>query len=225
MYFTSPNQLLDIFQSLEEQNLALIQNSQETEQQLEELKNAYKETEERMNNKTAALKKSIEDLQKQIAIEENKAKALDAQVEADSIDSQKEQATLLKQLDEKVAYVYGQCGFSTDAVPTTRLMLGELEQKLEDLLSSLDMMPEEYVIKAERDKMNKRREKKRLEQQQLQLQQQEERNRKALERSMQAPKKRTGRQVMYRSKPIRKNEKVVEEVIDQDALDELKYLT
>jgi hypothetical protein len=56
-------------------------------------------------------------------------------------------------------------------------------------------MPEEYVLKAEKEKEKKRREKKRQEQQALQLKMQEERNRKALERSMQAPKKRNGRQV------------------------------
>ena len=44
MYFTHPNQLLDIFTALEEQNLFLIQNSQETEQALEELKQTFHET-------------------------------------------------------------------------------------------------------------------------------------------------------------------------------------
>ena len=44
MYFTHPNQLLDIFTALEEQNLFLIQNSQETEQALEELKQTFNET-------------------------------------------------------------------------------------------------------------------------------------------------------------------------------------
>ena len=36
MYFTQPEQLLDIFTQLEESNLFLIQNSQETEQALEQ---------------------------------------------------------------------------------------------------------------------------------------------------------------------------------------------
>ena len=38
MYFKQPRQLLDIFEELEEQNLFLIQNCQETERQVEELK-------------------------------------------------------------------------------------------------------------------------------------------------------------------------------------------
>ena len=43
MYFREPEQLLDIFTTLEEQNLFLIQNSQETEQALEELKQTFGE--------------------------------------------------------------------------------------------------------------------------------------------------------------------------------------
>ena len=49
----------------------------------------------------------------------------------------------------------------------------------------------------------------------------EEKNRKSVERSMQPPKKRTGRMVMHRSRPPRKKVDVeVDEVNDDD-----KYLT
>ena len=55
MYFTRPQQLLDIFTQLEESNLFLIQNCQETEQQLEELKQQYRETERSMSKQTESL--------------------------------------------------------------------------------------------------------------------------------------------------------------------------
>jgi hypothetical protein len=48
LYFKTPQQLLDIFAELEENNLALIQNCQETEETLEELKQKILETEARM---------------------------------------------------------------------------------------------------------------------------------------------------------------------------------
>lgn len=48
LYFTEPQQLLDIFQELEEQNLSLIQNSQETEEALEEIKQNIQITKEKM---------------------------------------------------------------------------------------------------------------------------------------------------------------------------------
>ena len=48
LFFTDPQQLLDIFAELEEQNLSLIQNSQETEEALEEMKQTVKNTKARM---------------------------------------------------------------------------------------------------------------------------------------------------------------------------------
>jgi len=48
LYFTEPKQLLDIFAELEENNLALIQNCQESEESLEILKLQMKESNEKM---------------------------------------------------------------------------------------------------------------------------------------------------------------------------------
>ena len=48
LYFTDPQQLLDLFAELEEQNLSLIQNSQETEEALEEMKQTIKNTKRKM---------------------------------------------------------------------------------------------------------------------------------------------------------------------------------
>lgn len=48
LFFIDPQQLLDIFADLEEQNLSLIQNSQETEENLEEIKQTISATETRM---------------------------------------------------------------------------------------------------------------------------------------------------------------------------------
>ena len=48
LFFTDPQQLIAIFTELEEQNLSLIQNSQETEESLEEIKQQRRATEQRM---------------------------------------------------------------------------------------------------------------------------------------------------------------------------------
>ena len=48
LYFTDPHQLIAIFTELEEQNLSLIQNSQETEETLEDIKQQKKAMEQRM---------------------------------------------------------------------------------------------------------------------------------------------------------------------------------
>lgn len=48
LYFTDPQQLLDIFMKLEEQNLSLIQNTQEMEEALDDLNVTLKNTQIRM---------------------------------------------------------------------------------------------------------------------------------------------------------------------------------
>ena len=72
MYFTKPSQLLDLFTALEESNLFLIQNSQETEAALEELKTKFADTKARMDKDSKALEAQIEALRGQIKVEEEK---------------------------------------------------------------------------------------------------------------------------------------------------------
>ena len=47
-HFTDPSQLFSLFTELEEQNLSLIQNSQETEETLEEMRQSKQATEKKM---------------------------------------------------------------------------------------------------------------------------------------------------------------------------------
>jgi hypothetical protein len=202
MFFTKPQQLLDIFTALEEQNLFLIQNSQETEQALEELKQQYSQTQRKMDAKTATLKQNIDRLRVQISVEEAKALALKERALGRSGDQK--QDDLLHQLHHSTQDVYRQCGFDADSKPGTLFMLTELEAKLEELLSTMSLMDPEDVLRLEKKKEKERREQVRKERMTQQQQMYEERMKKSMQRSMQAPKKRKGRQVMWRSQPLRK---------------------
>ncbi|GMI18977.1 hypothetical protein TeGR_g8579, partial [Tetraparma gracilis] len=225
MYFTDPQQLLDVFTALEEQNLFLIQNSQETEQALDDLKATYKDTTKRMDEKTRSLEENIGTLKGQIGVEEQKANQLKRRVKQSAGDTQDKQEVLLQSLGEKVKNVYQRCGFDSSSNPSTLFMLSDLEAKLEDLLNALELMPEEYVKRVEKEKEKKRRELKRAEQQAAQEQAQEERNRKAIERSLQPARKRTGRQVMHRSQQVRRKAKEQAAEATEDDMDEIKHLT
>merc|ERR1719231_1339857 len=142
MYFSEPRQLLDIFTQLEEQNLFLIQNSQETEQAREILRQDFSETQKNMDEKTYALNENIDELKVQIDEEEAKAKQLDKSITISSGDLQGQQDDVLKRLHRKVSSVYQQCGFdASGGTPNTLFMLSELEARLEDLLTSIDKMP------------------------------------------------------------------------------------
>jgi hypothetical protein len=60
MYFSRPQQLLEEFTQLEESNLFLIQNCQDSEQQLEELKQQYRDAERTWTRNTATLEVRFE---------------------------------------------------------------------------------------------------------------------------------------------------------------------
>ncbi|KAG2765516.1 hypothetical protein JG687_00004053 [Phytophthora cactorum] len=201
MYFQNPQQLLDIFTALEESNLFLIQNSQETEQTLEELKQNYRETKKTMDRKTQALKTNVDGLQQQISVEESKASQLRLRSQGGTGENAQER--MLKELQDRVLEVYKRCGFEAETNSSTLYMLTDLEARLEDLLSAIEQMPEDYVAKAEKEKEKERRERVRQERIAQQQKMYEERMKKSMERSMQAPKKRKGRQVMWRSQPAR----------------------
>ncbi|GMI01633.1 hypothetical protein TrLO_g11103 [Triparma laevis f. longispina] len=225
MYFTHPQQLLDVFIALEEQNLFLIQNSQETEQALEDLKTSYRETRKKMDQKTSSLEENIFDLKNQISGEENKKSQLARRIAKSAGHTQEKQEALLQSLGEKVKEVYQRCGFDSSSNPSTLFMLSDLEAQLEDLLSALELMPEDYVKKVEKEKEKKRRELKRIEQQAAQEAKQAEKNKLAVARAMQPPPKRVGRQVMYRSQPVRRKVKQEAKTETQEELDELKFFT
>jgi hypothetical protein len=238
MYFVEPKQLMDIFASLEEQNLFLIQNNQETERTLEELRHAYEETRRTMDSRTESLDAQITELQtsiqeqerlsKELAHSKNAAAGGDAEHKSSSqseATSDETKERLLAVLNAKVSSVCDACGIDVSSKPATLFMLSSLESKLETLLMEIETMPIDYVIKVEKEKDKKRREKKREEQQLLQIRQQEERNRRAIERSMQAPKKRSGRQIMQRSRPVRREATKKEDTSDEVNTDELKFMS
>jgi len=76
LYFTDPQQLLAIFTELEEQNLSLIQNSQDHEEQLEEISRELQLTMERKNQETESLQRQVNQLEQAILLEEQKEKEL-----------------------------------------------------------------------------------------------------------------------------------------------------
>ncbi|CAM9936355.1 unnamed protein product, partial [Ascophyllum nodosum] len=150
MYFTKQDQLLDIFQALEKQNLFFIQNSQDTEHALDELKQNFNKVQKTMDTKTQALRSNISELEESIKAEEAKARQLRKKIAASTGDTLDRQEELLRQLNKEVKNVYERCGFDASSSPTTLYMLSDLEARLEDLLSDIAKMPEEYVAKAEK---------------------------------------------------------------------------
>lgn len=213
MYFTRPQQLLDIFAELEENNLALIQNSQETEETLEELKQKILETETRMENETLSLRSQIDFLNSAIVKEEEKAKMLEekANIFVTTPNSTESQEMLISELNSKVKEVYKRCIGDNEANISTLQMLTNIENRLETLFETIEMMPQDKVEQAEKMKDKERRQRLREEKMDAQRHIQEERVQRALERARAPVRKKTGKPVVFRSAPPQKKKKKAEE--------------
>jgi len=226
LYFVDAIQLLDIFSELEEQNLSLIQNSQDTEEALEEMKKTIILTKQKMNNETDILKQQIETLKETTQKEEERANELEMKCKMFSYGEFKaeDQKAMLAQLDKKVEEVYRQCIGDNEANINALQMLTNIENRLEELFEMIEMMPPEKVEAAEKAKDKERRLRLREEKLAAQKKHQEERIRKAIERAQAEPKKKTGRRLVFRSLPpqTRKREDPTQEKHDTEQ-DEINY--
>ena len=197
MYFTKPSQLLDLFTALEESNLFLIQNSQETEAALEELKTKFADTKARMDKDSKALEAQIEALRGQIKVEEEKGAHLHER--AGKHQGVQEQERTLSELNKKVAEVYRAIFGEADSSLGTLQMLTNIEAKLEELLSIIASMPPAEVEAAEKQKEKERRQRVRELKAAQAAAAQEERIRRSIRRSQEPVKKRVGKPEMFRS--------------------------
>ncbi|XP_062522550.1 cilia- and flagella-associated protein 100-like isoform X2 [Corticium candelabrum] len=226
LYFSDPQQLLDIFTELEEQNLSLIQNSQETEEALEDMRQTIKQTEEKMNWETQALQNQIEMLEAAIRRESERATELELKAKMFNFGEFKaeDQEQMLDALNKKVGEVYRNCIGENEANIMTLHMLTSIENRLEELFEQLDVLPSEKVEAAEKAKEKERRhhamELKKEEERLMS----EERARRALARARAEPKKKTGKKLMVRSEPpqAKKREQSMSEAMDKEQ-EEMQY--
>ncbi|KAI8826926.1 uncharacterized protein EV422DRAFT_17462 [Fimicolochytrium jonesii] len=224
LYFKTPQQLLDIFAELEENNLALIQNCQETEETLEELKQKIVDTEARMDQETQSLKQQIDFLNAAIGREEHKAQMLEERAKMFSSGTMggESQEKLLEELHQKVKEVYRRCIGDNEATFSTLTMLTAIENRLESLFETIEMMPPDKVEQAEKMKDKERRQRLREEKMEAQRLLQEERVQRALERARAPVIKKTGKPIAFRSAPPQKKKRKEEDTKKKEEED-LEY--
>ncbi|CAD7925220.1 unnamed protein product [Amoebophrya sp. A120] len=239
LYFKEPKHLLDIFTNLEEANLFLIQNAQETEEAMEEIEEKFEEARRVMEAKTHALKEGIENTEKQIL--EKKQKCAQALQEIENArkgragkeekeEQPKEegaeevsQAQLLADLSAEVLGVFQVCGFDTEARDPLQ-MLSQIENKLEELFGTLDneevQGDKDLVPRLEKEKERDRRDRVRQARIEAHAREREKRLKESLLRSQAPVHKKVGKQIMFRSQPLMVQRKV--EKIDYDELEREK---
>ncbi|XP_030426216.1 cilia- and flagella-associated protein 100 isoform X1 [Gopherus evgoodei] len=230
LYFTDPQQLLHIFTELEEQNLSLIQNSQETEETLDELQHTLTTTRSKMDREIKQLKQLAATLKASIIKEEETAADLELKARVFSFGEYKAdvQDKMLVSLNKKGdGGSIGRCIGENEANLGTLQMLTVIEHQLDDLLECLERVPQAKIEQAEKAKEKERRMRMRDEKVRQQRQLQEERLQRALARAQADIKKKTGRKLMFRSEPAPIKEKEDEDqgLIDQEKEEALYYFT
>ncbi|XP_074054557.1 cilia- and flagella-associated protein 100 [Macrotis lagotis] len=204
LYFTEPRQLLDIFTDLEEQNLSLIQDTQDTEEALEEVELALRNARNKMDREINQLKLLSSTLLNSITKEEDTAADLELKSRVFSYGEYKGdyQNKMLASLNKKVVEVYHHCIGDCETSLSTLQMLTIIEHQLDELLENLERIPHWKLEQVEKDKEKERRIRIREEKMKRLKEDQEERLQRALARAQATVKKKTGRKLMYRSEPV-----------------------
>ncbi|XP_040484053.1 cilia- and flagella-associated protein 100 [Ursus maritimus] len=230
LYFTEPQQLLDVFTKLEEQNLSLIQNTREMEEALEDLNFTLKNTQIRMDREVNQLKQWVTTLMMSITKEEESAAELELKARVFHYGEYKgaQEDKLLESLNRKVLDVYRHCiGAQQESSLGTVQMLTIIEHHLDELLENLERVPQIKIEQAEKAKEKERRLRLREEKVLMQKQLQEERLQRAQARAQAEIKKKRGRRLVSRSRPpaLKAKREPEHVLMDDDEEEQLLFFT
>ncbi|XP_063071188.1 cilia- and flagella-associated protein 100 [Engraulis encrasicolus] len=218
LFFSDPQQLLDLLTELEEQNLSLIQNTSETEDSIEGFQRLMEKTRKEMEKEMEELKMHVEVMTYKIQREQEKVDELELKVKLFDFGELKfqEQDTMLDKLKVKVGELYHCCVGESGGTLSTLQMLAVIEGRLEELMDRMENIPKDKLLLAEKNKERERRIRMREEKASQQKQIQEERIKKALERSQADYKRFVGKKLMSRSQPPSRKLNVVQQTNTTD---------
>uniref|UniRef100_A0A3B4YMK5 DUF4200 domain-containing protein n=1 Tax=Seriola lalandi dorsalis TaxID=1841481 RepID=A0A3B4YMK5_SERLL len=181
LYFSDPQQLLDLVTELTEQNLSLIQNSTRVEVTMEGLRQSV-ETEEQLNIQ-------IDEINQRINKEKAGGNKLKQKVQVHVSLNTEDQDVMLEALGDKVSEVYRSCVDDRMTNLSTLEKLVSIENRMSILLQGLESIPEKVLEMIKRIKDSERRTRYREEKLREQREKQKERMRRYMERSLADSKK------------------------------------
>ncbi|XP_030001721.1 cilia- and flagella-associated protein 100 [Sphaeramia orbicularis] len=220
LYFTDPQQLVDLLTELTEQNLSLIQNSARVEETLEELRQAMEITKKKIEQDEEHLTLQINDIKQRIDTEKARGAKLKQKVQLHVSLNTEDEDIMLDALGEKVSDVYHCCVDDRMTNLNTLEKLANIENSMSVMLQSLESIPEENLELMKKIKDSERRTREREEKLIEQRKKQKERMQRYLERSLADSKKIIGRKLMPRCIPVTQKVKVtnVENIPAEDEL-------
>ncbi|XP_048213898.1 coiled-coil domain-containing protein 38 isoform X5 [Perognathus longimembris pacificus] len=192
IYFKEPEELLQVLTELEEQNLNLVQYSQEIDENLEDVNRREKILQDKISSNVTFLLEHKEMLKAQCMREEEKAAELELRSRLFNFGefNSDTQEKLIQSLSKKINQVYTICIGDAEVGSMTAVQkLVKVENRLVELSDLIESIPKENVEAIERIKQKERRQKIRDEKMREKQLHQEERLKAALQRAVAQPKK------------------------------------
>ncbi|XP_028272449.1 cilia- and flagella-associated protein 100 [Parambassis ranga] len=208
LYFTDPQQLLNLMTELTDQNLSLIQNSTKVQEVLEELKQSMETTRKEIEKDEEQIKAQMTDMNQRISEEKTRSAKLEQKVQFHVSLNSADQDVMWDDLSEKVAEVHRSCVDDRVANLSILEKLANIERRLSLLLQALENIPEDKLELMRKIKDSERRSRQREEKLREQREKQKERMRRYLERSLADSKKINVRKLMPRCMPVTQKVKV-----------------
>ncbi|KAK9517693.1 hypothetical protein VZT92_023039 [Zoarces viviparus] len=201
LFFTEPQQLLDMVTDLTEKNLSLIHNSSRMEAKAKKLRHNMKTISTNIESTGEDLALQLNDMSQGVDVEKAKGKKLKQMVEFHlSLDTEGQDA-MWDSLGGKVSEVYRSCVDDGITNLSTVEKLAKIENRMGLLLQDLESLPANILKMMKNIKESEKRSRQREEQLREQREKQEDRMRRYLERSLADSKKASGRKLMPRCKP------------------------
>ncbi|XP_018524844.1 cilia- and flagella-associated protein 100 [Lates calcarifer] len=208
LYFSDPQQLLDLLTELTDQNLSLIQNSTRVEETAEELQQSLEIARKKIEEDEEQLALQMNDMNQRIEEERTRGNKLKQKVQLHVSLNTEDQDVMLDALNEKVAEVHRSCVDDRMTNLSTLEKVANIESRLSLLLQGLESIPEENLEMMKKIKDSERRTREREDKQREQREKQKERMRRYMERSLADSKKISGRKLMPRCMPVAQKVKV-----------------
>ncbi|XP_068423192.1 cilia- and flagella-associated protein 100 isoform X2 [Clinocottus analis] len=208
LFFTDPQQLLDLVTDLTEKNLSLIQNANRVEETVNELRKSLETTKKKIQKKRERLTLQINDMSQRIDVEKARGNKLNQMIQFHLSLNTEDQDTMWDALGEKVAEVYRRCVDDRLTNLSALDKLAHIENCMVLLLQGLENLPEESFLMVKKIKDSEKRSRQRDEKLREKQEKEKERMRKYSERSLANAKKMSGRKLMPRSKPVASRVKV-----------------
>jgi len=203
IYFHYPEEIINLLHDLEESNICLIRNSQNTEKEIEDLFLKRKSGTGKIDSEIDILKNHIDKIANVINKYEARVDDFKMKCKLSNMGTvNHEQETEERQLTDAVTKVYKNTLGDNAAQLETLQMLSSLEAKMENLFDQIEQLPADAVEAAERAQERQRRLRHREEITRQQKLAAEERVKRALARATEVYKKRVGKKLVYRSAPL-----------------------